>query len=49
MTMVNIHISEAREHVGEIKRFHRTLKEQCRSVLLEMKPVRSGAYMYLHK
>ena len=49
MTMVNINISAAREHVGEIERFHRTLKERCRSVLSEMKPLGSGAYMYLHK
>ena len=49
MTMVNINISAAREHVGEIKRFHQTLKERCCSVLSEMKPVGSGAYMYLHE
>ena len=33
----------------KLERFHRTLKERCRSVLSEMKPVGSGAYMYLHK
>ena len=49
MCMVNINISAAREHVGKIERFHQTLKERCRSVLWEMKPVGSGAYMYLHK
>ena len=38
MTMVNINISAAREHVGEIERFNRTLRERCRSVLSEMKP-----------
>ena len=47
--MLNINISAAREHVGEIESFHRTLKEQCRAVLSDMKPIGSGAYMYIHK
>ena len=49
ISMVNISISATREHVGEIERFRQTLKERCCSVLLEMKPVGNGAYMYLHK
>ena len=49
MTMVNINISAAREHVGEIERFHQTLKERCCSVLSKLEPVGGGAYMYLHE
>ena len=49
MTMVNSNTSAAREHDGEIERFHRTLKERCCSVLSEMKSVGGGAYMFLHK
>ena len=48
MSMININTSLVREHVGEVERFPQTLKERCCSVLLEMRPVGSSAYMYLH-
>ena len=38
---LDINISAAREHVGEIERYHRTLKERCRSVLAGITPYRS--------
>ena len=46
---LDINISAAREHVGEIERYHRTLKERCRCVLAGMRPIGSAAYQYLHK
>ena len=46
---LDINISAAREHVGEIERYHRTLKERCRCVLSDMKSIGSDAYQYLHK
>ena len=46
---LDINISPAREHVGEIERYHRTLKERCRCVLSGMIPIRSDAYQYLRK
>ena len=46
---LDINISAAREHVGEIERYHRTLKEMCRCVLAGMRPLESDAYQYLHK
>ena len=44
-----MNISAAREHVGEIERYHKTLKERCRCVLADMRPIGSDAYQYLHK
>ena len=35
--------------MGKIERYHRTLKERCRCVLSEMRPIGSEAYQYLHK
>ena len=35
--------------MGEIERYHRTLKERCRCVLADMRPIGSDAYQYLHK
>ena len=49
VTLLEINISAAREHVGEIERYHRTLKERCRCVLSDMRPVGSNAYQFLHK
>ena len=46
---LDINISAAREHVGEIERYHRTLKERCRCVLAGMRLIGSEAYQYLHK
>ena len=46
---LDIHISAARKHVGKIERYHRTLKERCRCVLSDMRPIGSDAYQYLHK
>ena len=46
---LDINISAAREHVGEIERYHRTSKERCRFVLSDMRPIGSEAYQYLHK
>ena len=46
---LDINISAAKEHVGEIERYHRTLKERCRCVLYDMRPIGSKAYQYLHK
>ena len=47
--LVDINISAAREHVGKIERYHKTLKERCRCVLSDMKPIGSKVYQYLHK
>ena len=33
----------------EIERYHRTLKERCRCVLSDMRPVGCNAYQYLHE
>ena len=41
---LDINISAAKEHVGEIERYHRTLKERCRCVLSDMSPIGSKAY-----
>ena len=41
---LDINISAAREHVGEIERYHRTLKERYRCVLSGIRPIRSDAY-----
>ena len=30
---LDVNISAAREHVGKIERYHKTLKERCRCVL----------------
>ena len=46
---LDINISAAREHVGEIERYHKTLKERYRCVLSNMRPIGSNAYQYLHK
>ena len=46
---LDINISAAREHVGEIEHYHHTLKERCRCVLSGMRPIGSDAYQYLHK
>ena len=46
---LDINISAAREHVGEIERYHRILKESRRCVLSDMRPIGSDAYQYLHK
>ena len=46
---LDINISAAIEHVGKIERYHRTLKERCRSVLAGTRPIGSAAYQYLHK
>ena len=46
---LDINISAAREHVGEIERYHRTLKERCRYVLSDMRPIGSDAYQYPDK
>ena len=46
---IDINIPAAREHVGKIERYHCTLKERCRCVLSDMRPIRSDAYQYLHK
>ena len=46
---LDINISAAREHVGEIERYHCTLKERCRCVLSDMRSIGSDAYQYLHK
>ena len=45
----DINISAAREHVGEIERYHHTLKVRCRCVLAGMRLIGSEAYQYLHK
>ena len=45
---LDVNISAAREHVGEIERYHKTLKERCRCVLSYMRPIGSDAYQYLH-
>ena len=47
--LLDINISAEREHVGKIERYHRTLKERCRCVLSDMRPVGCNAYQYLHK
>eukprot|EP00957_Ditylum_brightwellii_P106936 8158118-Ditylum_brightwellii.AAC.1 len=36
---LDVNISAAREHVGEIERYHNTLKERCRCVLFDMRPI----------
>ena len=46
---LDVNISAAREHVGEIERYHKILKEQCRYVLSDIRPIGSDAYQYLHK
>ena len=46
---LDINISAAKEHVGKIEQYHRTLKERCRCVLSDMRPIGSKAYQYLHK
>ena len=46
---LDVNITAAREHVGEIERYHKTLKERCRCVLSDMRPIVSDAYQYLHK
>ena len=46
---LDINISAAKEHVGEIERYHCTLKERCRCVLSDMRLIGSKAYQYLHK
>ena len=46
---LDINISAAREHMGKIEHYHRTLKERCRCVLAGMRPIGSEAYQYLHK
>ena len=35
--------------MGEIERYHRTLKERCRCVLSDMRPIGSDPYQYLRK
>ena len=47
--LIDINISAACEHVGEIERYHRTLKERCRCILSDMRPVGYNTYQYLHK
>ena len=47
--LIDINISAAREHVGEIERYHRTLKERCRCILSYMRPVGCNMYHDLHK
>ena len=44
-----MNISAAREHVGKIERYQRTLKERCRCVFSDTRPVGCNAYRYLHK
>ena len=46
---LDVNISAAGKHVGEIERYHKTLKEPCRCVLSDMRPIGSDAYQYLHK
>ena len=46
---LDINISAAKEHVGEIERYHCTLKERCMCTLSDMRPIGSKAYQYLHK
>jgi hypothetical protein len=46
---LDVNISAAREHVDEIERYHKTLKERCRCVLSDMRPIGSDAYQFLHK
>ena len=47
--LLDINISAAREYVGEIERYHCMLKERCRYVLSDMRPMGCNAYQYLHK
>ena len=47
--LIDINISATLEHVGKIERYHRTLKERCRCILTDMRPVGCNAYQYLHK
>ena len=49
ISLVDINISTACEHVTEIERYHRTLKERCRCVLSDMRPLWSNTYKHLHK
>ena len=37
--LIDINISATREHESEIERYHRMLKERCRCVLSDMRPV----------
>ena len=46
---LDINISAAKENVGKIERYHRTLKERCRCVLSDMRPIGSKSYQYMHK
>ena len=46
---LDVYISAARAHVGEIERYHKTLKERCRCILSDMRPIGSDAHHYLHK
>ena len=47
--LIDINISAAHGHVGKIERYHHTLKEICRCVLFDMRPVGCNVYQYLHK
>jgi len=44
-----VNISTARERVDETEQYHKTLKERCRCVLSDMRPIGSNTYQYLHK
>ena len=46
---LDINIPAAREHVGEIERYHHTLRERCRCVLAGIRLIESEAYQYLHE
>ena len=47
--LIDMNISAAREHVGKIEIYHHALKERCRCVLSDMRPVGCNAYQSLHK
>ena len=45
---LDVNSSAAREHVGKIERYHKTLKERCRCVVSAMRAIGSDAYCMLH-
>ena len=49
VALIDIIISAAREYVGKIDIYHRTLKERRRCVLSDMRPVGCNAYQYPDK
>ena len=46
---IGLNIAAACEHVAKIERYHHILKERCRCVLSDMRPLGSNSYQHLNK